>query len=484
MRRALVPLTLIVLAAGYLIFTWPRTAHISELVPGDFAFGVFARSLDDLGRLYEGPHARKDSDPARSRFGAPCNVPGLDGVDYELPAGSFWTKDLKEEVFLIPVRKIPPFEDAFERERENIRVREPERVAKSYLSLSQQPVRARRGPRNDLVLDAASYPLAVCGHPRDGAMLTAMLAYLLAREAPRKPDLPLLIQHATRMPKGVADTIARQCEEILLGFPLPETLDAPVRVEGKAALVPTGIIARSAHFAGEADLTNMVASFPHNTVLLLGLVLDAPGWQEVGLPLPLGNAAFACGLVEERIHARRFTVLLAARALSPHDRERLQEQGLPTIVGDTAGLQWTEVDDGGAEVSTAQLPDAPAWLAQVLRSDAEQPPPVYVSWTSERGIWYCAIGSQAEGVVRRALGCLRDTPELGLSRSKPVALHKRFLAGPHVGLAMVTTAGLKAFEAQMPYFEIASLDQPPSVTAVLDVDDGAKLEILIARSEK
>jgi hypothetical protein len=256
-----------------------------------------------------------------------------------------------------------------------------------------------------------------------------------------------------------------------------------VRVEGAATLVPTGMVARSAHLAAQVDLTNMVASFPHNTVLLAGLVLDAPGWQEAKMPLPLGNAAFAWGLVEEKIHARRFTVLLAARPASPHDLARLKEQALAPLVGDTAGLRWNAVEDGRAEVRTAELPDAPPWLAQVLRADAEAPPPVYVSTTSESGIWYCAIGSQAEGIVRRALGCLRDTPELGLSRSKPVANHKGFLGGAHVGLALVTAAGLKAFDVPMPYFEIASLDQPPAVTLVLDVDERAKLEILIARSE-
>lgn len=483
MRRALVPVTLLVLALGYLVFTWPRTAHIAELVPGDFAFGVFTRSLDDLGRLYERPYSRKDADPVRLRFGAPCNVPGLDGVDYEMPAASYWTKDLAEEVFLIPVRKIRPFEDAFERERENIRMQEPVRVAKDYVSLSQQPVRARRGPRNDLVLAAVRYPLAVCGRPRDGATLAAMLAYALAREAPRKPDAPLLIQHATRLPRAFGDAVARQCEDLLLGVPLPETPDAPVRIEGEASLVPTAMVARSAHFAAEVDLTNMVASFPHNTVLLAGLVLDAPGWQEALMPLPLGNAAFAIGLVEERIHARRFTVLLAARPASLHDLARLKAQALSPLVGDTAALRWNAVEDGRAEVRTAELPDAPPWLAQVLRADAEAPPPIYVSTTSERGIWYCAIGSQAEGTVRRALGCLRDTPELGLSRSRPLAMHKRFLEGPHVGLLMVTAAGLKAFEMPMPYFEVAGLDQPGSLTAVLDVDEKAKLEIVIARPE-
>jgi hypothetical protein len=244
------------------------------------------------------------------------------------------------------------------------------------------------------------------------------------------------------------------------------------------------MVARSAHLASEVDLTDIAASFPHNTVLLLGLVLDARAWQDLGMPLPLGDGAFACGILEERIHARRFTVLLAARPSSKHDLARLKEQGLKPLVGEAAQLAWTAVEDERAEVRTAELPGPPAWLAQVLHSDAQAAPPVYVSTATERGIWYCAIGSQAEGAVRRALDCLRDRPELGLSRNKPVAEHPGFLSGAHVGLALVTASGLKAFDFPMPYFEVASIHQPPSITAVLDVDERGKLEILIARPER
>jgi hypothetical protein len=286
------------------------------------------------------------------------------------------------------------------------------------------------------------------------------------------------------MPAAVADAIARECEDLLLGFPLPETPDLPATVVGEAALAPEGMIARSAHLAPELDLTNLAASFPDNTVLLLGLMLDARAWQDVGLPLPVGDAAFACGLVEQKIHARRFTVLLAAQPRSKHDLARLKDQGPALLVGTTEALPWTTTKDGSVDVDTAVLPGPPAWLAQVLRSDAQAAPPVYLSTTTERGIWYCAIGSQAEGTVRRAIGCLRDMPQLGLSRVRPVAQHPAFLARPHVGLALVTAAGLKAFDRAMPYFEIASLAQPPAVTAVLDVDRRAKLEILIARPEK
>jgi hypothetical protein len=481
MRRVLVPGALLLLCAGvYLLFFRPKPAHISTLVPEDFAFGVFTRSLNDLRQLYEGPYSNKEADPAHLRFGQPCNVPGLDGVNYEAPAASFWTSG-GAEIFLMPVRDARAFEQAFERERESIRVLEPERVAKNYFSLSEQRVSAKPGARNELVLDAERYPLALCGRPRDGNMLRMMLSYVLLRESPRKPPgVRLLIQDAAQLPAPVADAIAAQCEDLLLGFPLPASPDAPVRIEGEATLVPTGFIARSAHLSAELDLTDVVASFPHNTVLLLGLVLDAPGWQQAGVIVPLGDAAFACGIVEERVHARRFTVLFAARPRSAHDLERLRANGHARLIG-PVDPEWTSLEDEKTEVRTAPLPAPPKWLEGVLRSEAESPPPVYVSAAVERGIWYCAIGSQAEGVVRRALGCLRDMRELGLSRVQQVASHREFLAGPHVGLALVTPNGLKALGASMPFFEIASLAHPPAITAVLDVDERAKLDVRIAR---
>ena len=104
---------------------------------------------------------------------------------------------------------------------------------------------------------------------------------------------------------------------------------------------------------------------------------------------------------------------------------------------------------------------------------------MFVTSAVERGIWYCAIGSQAEGTVRRAIGNLRDRPELGLRRT--VGDHPEFLSGTHVGLALVMVQGLKAYKYRMPMFEFASLGQPPTVTAILDVDELAKLDIRIAR---
>jgi hypothetical protein len=171
---------------------------------------------------------------------------------------------------------------------------------------------------------------------------------------------------------------------------------------------------------------------------------------------------------------------MAARPRSQHDLQRIASTGHVRLVGDLP-LVFSETEDQEALVRTAELPGPPPWLAQVLRSDAEAGPPVYLSTAVERGIWYCAIGSQAEGSVRRALYCLRDKPELGISRAAPVAAHREFLAGPHVGLGILTASALKAFDYAMPYFEIASLGQPPWITAVLDVDDRAKLDVRIAR---
>ena len=62
-----------------------------------------------------------------------------------------------------------------------------------------------------------------------------------------------------------------------------------------------------------------------------------------------------------------------------------------------------------------------------------------------------------------------------------VADHPEFLNGTHVGLALVTVSGLKAYRHGMPMFEIASLGQPANITAILDVNELAKLNVRIAR---
>ena len=112
------------------------------------------------------------------------------------------------------------------------------------------------------------------------------------------------------------------------------------------------------------------------------------------------------------------------------------------------------------------------WLTQLLIRSS----------TVAQGTWYCAIGSLAEGTVRHALGCLRGARELGVQRSGPVAGHREFLGAPHAGLALVTPAALKAFRYEMPLAEIASLGQPKSATAVLDVADGrARADLRLER---
>ena len=50
-----------------------------------------------------------------------------------------------------------------------------------------------------------------------------------------------------------------------------------------------GALARAAAVAERADLAPLVASLPFNTVLAVGAALDAEGWRELGLPLPVGD---------------------------------------------------------------------------------------------------------------------------------------------------------------------------------------------------
>jgi hypothetical protein len=465
---------LLVLTVGlaYYYFVDLRPAHISELVPKEFSFGIFYRSLNELRELYEGPYQRSDADPARLRIGEPTNNPGLAGVDYREPAGSFWTADRKE-ILLVPCVDPDAFREAYETERSNLSVRAPHRVAENYFALSRAKATARRGPENPLVLRATDYPLALTGHPKDASTCRLMLAALFVREARRKPQgVRLLGQEVRRLPTPIAAAVARECDDLLLGFPHPEPT-RPVRVEIEADLADGSAMARSAGLVADLDLTGLVATFPFNTVLLAGGALDAEGWRAMGLPVPVGDAAFAFGLVEKRLHARRFTLLLAARPRDPAVLETLARDGHRPLLDDPrAELEFARIRDGEAEVRTAPLAAPPAWLAHVMRSDAAKAPPVYVSSTVARGVWYCAVGSLAEGTVRHALGCLRGALELGIQRSAPVAGYREFLGAPHAAVAMVTPTSLKAFGYEMPMVEIASLGQPKSALAVLDVADG------------
>jgi hypothetical protein len=475
-------LLLMTIALAYYFFFDLRVAHISALVPEKFSFGIFYRSLNELREIYDAPYQRSDADPARLRLGEPTNNPGLAGVDYEEPAGSIWTEG-RDEILLVPVVDVGAFKEAFETERSNLSVRPPHRVAANYLALSRAKATARRGPENPLVRRATDFPLAVAGHPRDASTFGVMLAALFMREARRKPEgVRMLGQEVRRLPTPIAAAVARECRDFLLGFPHQE-LDGPARVAIEATLSEESAVARSAALAGELDLVDLVATFPFNTVLLAGGVLDAEGWRSMGLPIPVGDAAFAFGLVEKRHHARRFTLLLAARPRDPAVLARLADAGHRPLLDDPQqALVFARLMDGEAEVRTAPLASPPAWLATVLRSSAKKAPPVYVSSTVAQGIWYCAIGSLAEGTVRHALGCLRGARELGVQRAEPVTAHREFLAGPHAGMALVTPAGLKAFRYEMPMVEVASLGAPTAATAVLDVADGqARIDLRLGK---
>ncbi|MHC4818097.1 MAG: hypothetical protein ACYTF8_08585, partial [Planctomycetota bacterium] len=389
-------LLLMTIALAYYFFFDLRVAHISALVPEKFSFGIFYRSLNELREIYDAPYQRSDADPARLRLGEPTNNPGLAGVDYEEPAGSIWTAG-RDEILLVPVVDVGAFKDAFEIERSNLSVRPPHRVAANYLALSRAKATARRGPENPLVRRATDFPLAVAGHPRDASTFGVMLAALFMREARRKPEgVRMLGQEVRRLPTPIAAAVARECRDFLLGFPHQE-LDGPARVAIEATLSEESAVARSAALAGELDLVDLVATFPFNTVLLAGGVLDAEGWRSMGLPIPVGDAAFAFGLVEKRHHARRFTLLLAARPRDPAVLARLADAGHRPLLDDPQqALVFARLMDGEAEVRTAPLASPPAWLATVLRSSAKKAPPVYVSSTVAQGIWYCAIGSLAE----------------------------------------------------------------------------------------
>ena len=454
----------------YLLFQLPAVG-MAGLVPHDFVFGVFYSSIDDLREAYEAPGARNDADPGRLRVGDRVNVPDLDGVAQSEPVGVYWTAR-REEVFLVPTFDAGSFEDAFEQSRENTRLRAPRRVSKQYVSLSESSAVAEPQERDaPLVARAAGFPIALAGRPKDAETLRFMLQYLLAWEPRQKPaGLPILAREVGKLPESFAGFAARAVDGFVLGFEKRPTPAAPVQVDLWGAQTPGGVLERGAAAARDLDLGGLASTFPHDTVVLAGAALDAKGWKELGLPLPAGDAAVAFGIVDRRHYTRRYTLLVTVRPRKREDLARLEQNGAADLLGAFgAGLEYRRVMDEATAVKTAELADAPAWMLPVFHAESKRPPPLYVTTAMEGGIWFCAVGSQAEGIVRYSLGCLRD-PHLGLRRTAPVAAHKGFFDPGHLALGYLSTAGLKAFRRTMPCFEIASLGQPVALTAVLDLE--------------
>lgn len=464
----------------YMNFVAPPVAHVAELVPEGYAFGICYASVEDLRDLYaDGPYTRNDFDPARRRIGEVINVPEFDGVNLAEPVAVYWKGDetYEHQIVLVPFTRLGDLEAAFEVHRENLKLRHLDRVAQNYVALRTSREGAEHGPLDRRIEQAAAYPAAVVGHPSSARTLRAMLVAFFGQEARRHPQggPPRLMEQLMVLPARAGDVAAAQCRDLLIGCAAWRDAGDAARFDVRAALREGCLLERARPVAGKADLAGVLKSFPVQTLILAGAALDGAGWKELGLPLALEDGVFAFGIVDRGLGSRGLTLLVAAR---PEDPAGLAGLDPAALLDEPAPLRWAEVDDGGTKVRTAKLGEPPEWLATVLRSDQRTPPPVYLSVAVEEGVWYAAVGRWAEAVVRDALGCRRGAAELSVQAMQYAAAHKGLFDPGHAAAGFVTPQGLKrAFEFPMPLVEMAALGQPKAVTFTLDVEDEARGEI-------
>ncbi len=453
MSLALTGLLLLGVALVYFVFFDLKQVHIAALVPDDFSFAVVYASIDDLRESYEAPYARQDADTGVDRIGRPTNVPGLEGVAQQRPVGSYWTHD-QQLVWLLPYTDFGAFEEAFFTNRENTRLRPPQRVAQNYLSLSETAVRPRRSDDEPLFRQASTYPIALVGRPRDGGDLKRMFSYLFLHEPTRKPQgVRVLGREIARWPPRAAAFAASQIESLLVGF-RPGKSEEPVGVD--VELKPRADTALQ--HALPDGMGKLVAAAPHSTVALAGLALKKQGWEQLGFPLEVGDAAVVVAIVTTKLRARPNTILFVIRSKETPDE-------LALIDGDES-YEFDVFMDRKTEVRTTNI-DAPARFAHILSSSARKPPAVALSVAREDGVWYCAIGSQAHQVVRHALGCARGATELSIGRWLREQKHGDVLQPKNLGAFVFRAEAATAMGWSMPLFEIRSLAVPTALSAAI-----------------
>jgi len=470
-------------AAIYLMFFRLSDANIAALVPEDMQYGVFYRSLDELRAAYEHPHARSDVDPARRRVGAPVNVPGLDGIAYGRPVGTYVDRG-GEEVHLVPFRDFDAFENAFDENRENLHLRAPEKIAERYLGLSRTGRLPAKGPDHRLVRRGLQYPIALVGYPDDARTLRRMLLALLVPDVARETGgVPTLAQAAVRLPDPLADAVAAELADLVVGIAAPEGKNEPVTATIDAQPVTDGVFAGAAALQGTLGLRDVVSCLPVKTTMFFAAGLDAAGWKRAGLPVDIGAAAVAAAVIDDKPWAGRYQLLVVARpAAGAEMLDRLDTLAPLLFAPELAeGAQYETVMDGPTAVRVARLAARPEPLAGFLRSGTRNPRPVYFATARENGLWFGAIGAYAERAVRSALGCRRGATELSILRSELLAHHDRFVHGDAAAYALVSPEGLRAFELPMPYFGTASLAQPTAITAAVRAGKRLVANIRLAR---
>ncbi|MHC4451428.1 MAG: hypothetical protein ACYS0E_15040 [Planctomycetota bacterium] len=471
--------TLVILIAGGLgLAAWslglfdPPTAHIAALIPEGTRYAVVTRSLNDLREAYEGKYAPRNSDPAKSRFGQPVNVPELDGFDYERPAGYF-TQDGKL-VYLVPVADQGAFEDAHAEARQNIRAQAPVRVAKHYLSVADSDAVAVVGPDNRWILEAAGHPLALVGRPTDAPVLRGMLVSFFGPDPlPRVRNALPIATLCARLSPTVADPMAAEMEQMRLALPDREP-GGQVKFDLLARPSVTSHLARAADFAPKAHVAELLGYFPAGnqmqTTAGASVVLDGDAWKKFGSPFDVGPAAGAVGLVSLKFRAGKYAVVFG---LAPTDARRANEIAL-------APPEAKERVVDGTPMRIWKLTDVPPFLQPIFVSDAETAPPLFACTARASGAWFCTMGAHAEEVMRVVIHAATEKSQKSLRnlvgdenrKIAPTRAHGRFFDAGRLAVGFMTAEAQRALRFPLPYIPMGSIGQPEAITFTLEHRDG------------
>ena len=469
MRTTILALIAVVLLAiiiiGYVPFL-TTAGDDAAYVPDDALLVVSFRSVNDLRKAMSG-FGPNNADPATELIGKKINVPGLDGADFERPIYLWVSKD-REEHALVPVVDRSAFQDAFDRSRENLHMRDPEWIGRNYAYLS--PTRDTPSARNPSrrALQMRDYPVSAYQNLSDVNLFRQFLGF------------PFAANPGRRIPTPVARIIVDQCADLLVGLSDEKPRGAVARIDLWATLRPDAL-SRAPTVAMKLDPARLARALPPQSQLFLAAALDAAGWKSLGLPVDFGDAAIAFASVRTTSIKRPHAFALAVQ---PRDTSKLDPDPLLKILlGSAAQTEPTVTEDEGTSIRTWTLDAPPPLLAPLVKKRVQSAaPPVRVSVTTERGVLLLAVGSSAPSVVQVQLAGLRGEATPTVAETKQVSAHPGFNAPGHVAIGMITERGLRALGDGLPTFLPAAIGQPEAATFVVDVKDGeARATVLLSR---
>jgi len=443
-------------------------APLPTLVPRDALFAVVYGSVNDLRASFRGKHAPQREDPALRLVGRPANNPDLDGIAYDRPIARYATED-KAEVILVPWTDLNAFRAAFDRGQENVQLEKPVAIG-DYVSLGAS-ARARRGPINPDVVEALESPVGGIARTAEPKLLRVILSRLLMLE----------VDQAAAIPDAALAFLDRECERFVVGA----RCGASERDAGRLRITlrtREGALSRAARVAAALDPAALVRCFPAETLALAAGALAAADWAALLGDVAPGDASAAFGVVRTIEGRRPYALLVAIR---PKEEAKLR-----ALDAAAASLFWTDpgtpipfeaTEDRATTIRTVPLPRPPPHLPSLWRDESGTAPPVALSVATEGGVFFLAVGSRAESVVRAALAHRRGDVAASIASLAPAAAHPELLAPGWAFGGLALEEGLRALGGRFPLFALVDIGTPAAATLVARFDGAMRIDLRLSR---